>query len=218
MRYIVCLKWQAFFKYPTKTLYKEGTGRIMARARKPQPTLESIFFSTPEQKVLRLLISNPTTVFTPRVISSKLKGVRGLGGSEGIVRILKDLETLGIVEFVNNQRSVRLLDDSATVGVLKTFGAICDLEGLKKQLEIISTKGVLYGSRATGRARSDSDYDLFIVSDSPEEIERIVRSHPKGKFVEVLVKTQENYATFEAEQAELAEKVEEGILLWGSAW
>ena len=56
----------------------------MARVRKPTPTLESFFFATPEQKVFRLLLSEPTTSFTPRVISSKLKGVRGLGGGGGI--------------------------------------------------------------------------------------------------------------------------------------
>ena len=66
----------------------------MARVRKPQPTLEAIIFATPEQKVLRLLLSEPTTSFTPRVISSKLTGVRGLGGGEGLVCV-QFLQLLG---------------------------------------------------------------------------------------------------------------------------
>src|SRR4051794_30346206 len=103
----------------------------MARVRKPQPALDSIFFSTPEQKVMRLLLSEPTTSFTPRVISSKLKGVRGLGGADGIMRILTDLQGLGLVDFVDNHRAVRLHDDNSAVQILKTFLAISDLEGLK---------------------------------------------------------------------------------------
>src|SRR5579872_1672318 len=110
----------------------------MARVRKSPPSLESIFFSTPEQRVLRLLLGEPTTTLTPRVISSKLKGVRGLGGVEGIVKVLHDLEGLGLVDFVDNHRAVRLHDENTVAHMLKTFAAICDLEGLRKLLEPIS--------------------------------------------------------------------------------
>lgn len=190
----------------------------MARVRKPQPTLDFIFFSTPEQKVMKLLLSEPTTSFTPRVISSKLKGVRGLGGSEGILRILNDLQTLGLVDFVDNHRAVRLHDDSTPVNILKTFLAICDLEGVKKMLEPLSSKGILFGSRATGRARSDSDYDLFVVSDNPEEAKRTAARHPLGKSVEVLAYTQEQYDELENQDPGLYDKVKNGLVLWGSSW
>src|SRR4051794_19167663 len=122
----------------------------MARVRKSQPTLDSIFFATAEQRVMRLLLSEPTTSFTPRVISSKLKGVRGLGGADGITRILKDLQSLGLVDFVDNHRAVRAQEDSSAVELLKVFSALSELEGLKKLLEPVSSKGVLYGSSAVG--------------------------------------------------------------------
>lgn len=190
----------------------------MARVRKPQPTLDSVFFSTPEQKVMRLLLSESTTSFTPRVISSKLKGVRGLGGTEGIMKILAELQELGLVDFVDNHRSVRLHDDSAQVQVLKIFLAICDLEGLKKLVDPLSSKGILFGSRAQGRARSDSDYDLFIVSTQPEEIKKIAAGHPLGKLLEVVVWTPEEYSHIEERDEALARKLDAGITLWGSSW
>jgi predicted nucleotidyltransferase len=190
----------------------------MARVRKPAPTLESIVFSTPEQKVLRLLLSEPTTSFTPRVISSKLKGVRGLGGTEGITRILGELQSLGMVDFVDNHRSVRLQDDNAFVQIMKTVAAISDLETLKKLLEPVSTKGVLFGSRATGKYRSDSDYDLFVVSETPEEIKKIGSRHPLQKSLELVVWTPEQFNDIQKENAPLAEKIGEGIVLWGSTW
>ena len=190
----------------------------MARVRKPQPSLDSIFFSTPEQKVMRLLLSEPTTSFTPRVISSRLKGVRGLGGGEGIMRILNDLQSLGLVDFVDNHRAVRLQDENTAVQVMKTFLAICDLEGLKSLLEPLSAKGILFGSRAKGRARSDSDYDLFVVSDAPEEVKKVAARHPLGKAVEVLAWTPEQWGEIERQDASLYEKLREGIVLWGSSW
>ena len=190
----------------------------MARVRKPQPTLESLFFATPEQKVLRLLLSEPTTTLTPRVISSKLKGVRGLGGADGIMKVLNDLMALGLADFVDNHRAVRLQDDNVVAHLMKTFTAICDLEGLKKLLEPISSKGVLFGSRSTGRARSDSNYDLFIVSELPEEVRKVTGRHPLAKDLEMVVWTPEASSELERQDPSLHRRVTEGVLLWGSTW
>jgi predicted nucleotidyltransferase len=190
----------------------------MARVRKPTPTLESTFFATPEQKVLRLLLSEPTTSFTPRVISSKLKGVRGLGGSEGIMRVLEDLQSLGLVDFVDNHRAVRLQDENSFVQIMKTVAAISDLESLKKLLEPVSTRVVLFGSRASGKFRSDSDYDLFVVSETPDEIKKIGAGHPLQKQLELIVWTPEQYNDIEKGDASLAAKVAGGVVLWGSTW
>jgi hypothetical protein len=190
----------------------------MARVRKQPVTLETIFFSTPEQKVLRLLLSEPTTTLTPRVISSKLKGVRGLGGGEGITRVLNELQALGFVDFVDNHRAVRLQDESTCVQILKTFCAICDLEGLKKQLEPISSKGILFGSRSNGRCRSDSNYDLFVVSEIPDEVKKIGAKHPLGRDLELVVWTPELYSEIERQDSGLHRRISTGIVLWGSSW
>jgi predicted nucleotidyltransferase len=190
----------------------------MARVRKPTPTLESIFFATPEQKVFRLLLSEPTTSFTPRVISSKLKGVRGLGGGEGIMRVLNELQGLGLVDFVDNHRAVRLQDENSFVQIMKTVAAISDLETLKKLLEPTSTKGILFGSRASGKYRSDSDYDLFVVSETPEEVRKIGSRHPLQKSLELVVWTPEQYNDIEKTDSGFAEKLAGGTVLWGSTW
>jgi predicted nucleotidyltransferase len=152
------------------------------------------------------------------VISSKLKGVRGLGGIEGILRILGHLEELGMVDFVDNRRAIRIQDDNTTVHNLKRFSAICDLESLRKLLEPLSSKGVLFGSRASGRARSDSDYDLFVVTDLPDQVKEVAGSHPLGKAIEVLAFTSDQAGNLEAQDPKLARKLEQGIVLWGSTW
>ncbi|MBI3535427.1 MAG: nucleotidyltransferase domain-containing protein [Deltaproteobacteria bacterium] len=188
----------------------------MARVRKPKPTLDVILFSTPEQKVIRFLLSQPTTAFTPRVISSKLKGVRGLGGSEGITQILLDFQDLGLVEFVDNQRAVRMRDDSPKVQLLKTLAALSDLEGLRVLLEPISQKGVLFGCRATGKATSESDYELLVVSESPDVIKHTTMKHPIGRQVELITFTPDEYTNIANKDPDLHHKLSSGILIWGS--
>jgi hypothetical protein len=187
----------------------------VARVKKSQPTLDSIFFSTPEQKVMRLLLSEPTTSFTLRVIASKLKGIRGLGGVEGLTKILNGLQELGLVDFVDNHRAVRLHDDGAFLQLLKRMSAICDLETLKHQLQPVCSKGILFGSRASGRARSDSDYDLFVVSVSPDEAVKIAARHPLGKLIEIVAWTPEQFERIQSEDSGLQAKLSSGIVLWG---
>jgi len=190
----------------------------MARTNKPQVTLDTIFFVTPEQKLLRFLMTEPTTAFTPRVLSSKLKGVRGLGGVEGITKILKSLQELGLVIFLNNNREVCLQNDQPSIQLMKTFCAISDLEGLKQMIEPMSSRGVLFGSRASGKSRSDSNYNILVVSETPEEIKKITSRHPLGKKLEPLVMTPDEFSHIESKNKELAKQIELGITLWGSLW
>lgn len=192
----------------------------MERVRKSKVklSLESLLFVTPEQKLLRFLVSQPTTEFTPRVLSSKLKGVRGLGGADGINRILRQFEELGLVQFMNNNRSVRAQDDHKAVRLLKIVSAVCDLEGLQALIEPFSSRGILFGNRATGKCNSDSLYDLFVVSDQPKEIERIVSGHPLRKQIELLVWEPDDYIQVEKKSPELAVQLEHGIVMWGPTW
>lgn len=190
----------------------------MARTNKPTISLDSIFFVTPEQKLLRFLMTEPTTAFTPRVLSSKLKGVRGLGGVDGITKILKSLQELGLVIFLNNNREVCLQNDHPAIQLMKTFCAISDLEGLKQMIEPMSSKGILFGSRANGRSRSDSNYNLLVVSETPEEIKKITSRHPLGKKLEPMVLTPDEHADVEGKNKDLSRHLDLGITLWGSSW
>lgn len=199
---------------------KPYAGRWMERVRKSKikPTLESIFFATPEQKLIRFLLSEPTTTFSPRVLASKLKGVRGLGGAEGMNRILKQLNEMNMVHFLDNNRAVCLNNDNLTVQVMKTFLAISDLEGIRTVLEPLSTKGILFGSRASGDYRSDSDYNLFVASDQPEEVSRLVTSHPMGKLVSLECWTPDEFLHASKKNAKLSKELDTGISLWESNW
>ncbi|MBY0471272.1 nucleotidyltransferase domain-containing protein [bacterium] len=188
----------------------------MARVRKPVLSLENVFFATPEQKLIRFLLKEPTTTFPLRVVASKLKGVRGLGGVDGIKASLLRLQQLHLVEFIDHNRQVRLNDENPQVQMLKKFSAICDLQDLKAALAPISEKVILFGSRAVGMAKSDSDYDLFVVSPQVEEVKKITARHPLGKMVDLVAWAPEEYSNIESRDRNLAKKLGDGIVLWGT--
>lgn len=187
----------------------------MARLKTAAPTFEAMLFQTPEQRVLRLLLSESTTAFTHRVIASRLKGVRGLGGVEGITKILEKLEALGMVDFVDNRRAVRLHDESSLAHLLKVVSAVCDLESLKEVLQPISKRAVLFGSRSNGKARSDSDYDVLVVTDEAQEVQHAAERHPLGKSLELRLMTPDEALNLPQKDAKLATKIARGVVLWG---
>lgn len=181
--------------------------------------MDQLLFVSPEQKVLRFLMSEPTTSFPLRGLSSRLKNVRGLGGPEGLMVILEALEDLGLVEFLDNKRAVRLFDDdSIYVQRLKVLAALCDLESLSLQLEAVSRRGVLFGSRAQGSFHSESDYDLFVVSSSPQDVQNLVAGHPLAKRIELIVWSPEDYDRLGDKDPVFEKKLDRGIVLWNSRW
>jgi predicted nucleotidyltransferase len=101
---------------------------------------------------------------------------------------------------------------------MKTFCAISDLEGLKQMIEPMSTKGVLFGSRASGKSRSDSNYNLLVVSETPEEIKKVTSRHPLGKKLEPMVLTPDEFNSTSGKNKELSKQFDDGIHLWGSTW
>ena len=187
----------------------------MARSRKAPPALDTLMFSSPEQRVLRFLLSEPTTSFSPRVISSRLKGIRGLGGTEGIMRILDEFEVLGLVAWIDNRRSIRLQDDSPIVQLFKKVAAVCDLESLKGLLQPISNRGILYGSRAEGTNPSEGPYDICVVSELPEEVRKVTARHPLSKHLQVMALTPAAYRTVDQEPM-MRDKLSRGIVVWAS--
>lgn len=187
--------------------------------KKTQPNLDAIFFCTPEQKILRILLSESPPPLTPRVIASKLKGTRGLGGIQGILSVLLSFQELGLIDFVDNHRAVRLQDDNTSVQLLKTFVALCNLDDLKILLQPHSIKGILFGRSTTGEPPfQDKSYHLFVVSETPEEVKKMAGRHPKGRTAELVVWTPELYGEIRKHDPTLYQKLSKGIVLWGSSW
>jgi hypothetical protein len=190
----------------------------MARAKKITPTLDALLFAQPQQRLLRFLLTEPTTPFNLRVLSSKVKNIRGIGGAEGQLKVLLEFEELGLVEFLDNRKAVRLVNEHYLVPTLKMLASVMDIEGLRTLLEPLCRRGILFGSRGTGKNRSDSDFDLFVSSEQKDEVIRITEGFPLGKDIEVVVWPEADYEDMDRKDPGLAKKLSKGIQLWGPSW
>jgi predicted nucleotidyltransferase len=96
------------------------------------------------------------------------------------------------------------------------------VEPLIEELKKISNRIVLYGSCALGTDTSESDLDLFVVSDSKKDVSDTISNFkfPRGYeniHIQSVIKTPvELLEEDESEQAFIKE-VERGIVLWERA-
>lgn len=183
----------------------------MARATKTPATWDSIFFNTPEQKVLRYLLSSRDTSYSLRVLVSKLKGVRGLGGIQGLEKILVSLEEAGLVSFIDNRRGIRIQDEHGANMIGRTLWGICEIESLHLQLKEFSSKGVLLGA-------NPGEILLYVVSEQPDDIRRITEQHPMGKLVSLTIHPRNEFEALAKRDAKMHAQVTQGTLVWGSSW
>jgi hypothetical protein len=184
---------------------------MSARATKTPSSWDSLFFSTPELKVVRYLVSSKETSYSLRVLVSKLKGVRGLGGIQGLEKILERLEESGIVNFIDNRRGVRIQDEHPTVAVSRRLWAMCDIEGLSIQLQAISSKGVML-------AVHPAEIQLFVVTEQAEECKKLTEQYPLGKLISLTTQSRDQFDHLQKQDSKLYNQVSQGNLLWGSSW
>jgi predicted nucleotidyltransferase len=114
--------------------------------------------------------------------------------------------------------------DSSVVHVveLKKMINLMLIEPLLEKLKRLSNRIVLYGSCALGTDTSESDLDLFVVSNSKKDVSNVISNFkfPRGYeniHIQPVIKTPvELLEAGETEQA-FIEEVERGIILWERA-
>jgi hypothetical protein len=183
----------------------------MARAPKTPMTWDTVFFATPEQKVLRYLLSSRDTAYTLRVLVSKLKGVRGLGGVQGLEKVLASLEEAGLVHFIDNGRSVRVSDEHPANEIMRRMWGLCELEALYTLLQPISSRGVLLGAGL-------GEIQLYVVTDQPEEVQKLTEQQPAGKMVNLTLQTRAQFDALAKKDPKLFASVNQGVNIWGASW
>ena len=183
----------------------------MARTTKTPTSWDSIFFNTPEQKVLRFLMGSSDSSYSLRVLVSKLKGVRGLGGLQGLEKILTQLEEIGVVNFIDNRRGIRIQDENPAVSIGRRLWALCEIEGLYKQLETICTKGVITEA-LPGEIR------LYVITDKAEEARQFIEQSPVGKTINLTAHTRDEFDSVPKKDPKLYSQLVNGVLVWGSSW
>jgi len=172
--------------------------------------------STNSQKVLSLLVKFSDQEFYEREVA------RRLGVSSGSAnRALNELFSSGVVTRRREGKMYFYSIDSSNAAITE-FKKIINLmliEPLVEELKNVSNRIVLYGSSAQGTDTSESDVDLFVVSDNKKRVLETISSFgfPRG-FEKVRVQSvvKSPVELLEAKGAEQAfiEEVERGIVLW----
>jgi len=172
--------------------------------------------ATVNQRVLSLLAKFSDREYYERQIARRI----GIGyGSAN--RALNELYSTGATKRRQEGKMYFYSIDVSSPIVIefKRLVNLLLIEPLAEELKNISNRVVLYGSCAQGTDTSDSDFDLFVVSDNKEEVLEAANNFRfprgfEGIHIQVVVKTPvELLETKGADQA-FIEEVERGIVLW----
>jgi predicted nucleotidyltransferase len=175
--------------------------------------------ATVNQKVLSLLAKFSDMEFYERQIARRI----GIGyGSAN--RALNELYSTGAIKRKQEGKMYFYSVDlsNSTVIQFKKLVNLLLIEPLVEDLKNISNRVVLYGSCAQGTDTTDSDVDLFVVSDDKKEVLEAVNDFRfprgfEGIHIQAVVKTPVELLEARGADQAFLEEVERGIVLWERA-
>lgn len=173
--------------------------------------MKKILFTTNPQKILEFLIQTPGEECLSREIQVATKISKA-----GTNFALNDLVSAGFIR--RKKRGKMYLYainfDHPIIKHLKVLKVIICLDSLLKKIRNKSQKIILYGSSSRGENSKDSDIDLFVVTNSFQEVEKAVKNSAKGKIIQLIVRTPLKYIEMEKTDPIFYSEIERGIVLW----
>jgi len=178
--------------------------------------LNDIFIKTTEQKIVSLFVAHPDKSFYGREISKKLK--ISLGATSNALRLLKKKGIL-ISERKGKTSLYTLRSPNPYIEYFKILNSLLTLEPLIEKLKNISKQIILYGSYATGTFTSESDVDLFVVSEKREEVLKIIDKFTVKQVLNIqpVIKKQIEWMQLDKKDTEFFNELASGITLWEKA-
>jgi len=181
--------------------------------------LQAHLIATVNQKVLSLLAKFSDQEFYEREVARKL------GISSGSAnRALNELYSTGAVTRRREGKMYFYSIDSSTAVVIefKKMVNLMLVEPLVEELKKMSNRVVLYGSCALGTDTSESDLDLFVVSNSREDVSNVISNFkfPKGYegiHIQSVIRTPVELLEGRESERTFIEEVDQGVVLWERA-
>jgi predicted nucleotidyltransferase len=178
--------------------------------------LQPHLIATINQKVLGLLVKFSDEEFYEREVA------RRLGISYGSAnRALNELFSSGVVSRRREGKMYFYSIDSSNAALteFKKMVNLMLVEPLVEELKKMSSRIVLYGSCAIGTDTSESDIDLFVVSNSKEDVSNVISNFkfPRGFeniHIQSVIRTPVELLEGEESERSFIEEVDRGILLW----
>ena len=178
--------------------------------------LQPHLISTVNQKVLSLLVKFSGQEFYEREVSRKLGIATGSAN-----RALNELYSTGAVTRRKEGKMYFYSIDSSNAALteFKKMVNLMLIEPLVEELKKMSSRVVLYGSCALGTDTSESDMDLFVVSNSKEDVSNVISNFkfPKGYeniHIQPVIRTPVELLEKGESERTFIEEVDRGVVLW----
>jgi len=178
--------------------------------------LKDIIIDTTYQIILSFLSSRPDQLLYVREISERAKV--SLGATN---KALKELHRRGLVirEKRGKTHLYTLDEQNPFLRQFRILNTILSLEPIVKMLEAISRRVLLYGSCAKGTNTGESDLDLFIVSNSRDEVMSILEPYlnPSDEWpyrLRPVIRSTSEWSYLEERDPTFFNEIADGVVLW----
>ena len=168
-------------------------------------------FHTNYQKALRFLASHPGREY----MASEVRDATGVSkaGANNALR------TLAADRLVQVQKKGRLSlfyvqPDNPLIRQVKVLINLLEIEDLAEALTEPSHKIIMFGSAAAGKDAEDSDIDLFVVSDAPESVRKLVDRHSGKRQIHLVLRKPLDYVASMKKDKVFFDEVSRGIVLY----
>jgi predicted nucleotidyltransferase len=177
-------------------------------------TLKNQLFSTPLLRVFEFLLERPDLELCDAEIIAQVGGAKRAAVHLALTR----LGRMGIVKRTQRERRCynTLELRNAWIPFFKIASDILSIAPLVEHLKQHVSRIVLFGSRAEGTSRHDSDYDLAIVSQEPDAVRRVADDFELAERLQLIVKTPQEMLELDAREPALATRIRKGVVLWES--
>jgi predicted nucleotidyltransferase len=173
--------------------------------------MKNTLFFTNDQKILKYLVEYPEKEFLAGDIQKALKISNG-----GANIALRKLSKEGYVNRVQ-KGSIFLYSINYSNPIVKQLKVLKNIELINpiiNKLKSYSKQIILFGSCARGEDLSDSDIDLFILTNDKDNIDKITAKNKLPKKLQVIIRTPVIFTEMKDKEPVFYEEVSRGIVLW----
>ena len=163
------------------------------------------------KKIINLLADYPNRQFFSKEISDKLK--ISLGGAHNSLKELTK-EKMIFMERKGNMKFFQINLHNPLIRQLRTTSAVEKLSKIIKKIEKQTKEIILFGSTSRGEQSAESDLDLFVLTNNPQEIRKIIRKERKKLPLNPIIKTPNEWGEMEIKEPEFYLEVKKGIKLY----
>jgi len=173
--------------------------------------LGKYIFTTATQKILDFLAGLSGEQFTEKEIA-KATGVK----KSAVNLALRELVSQKIIikEKVGRTSLYNADGDNYVVKEIKVLRNILEISPLLEKLKPVSRKIILFGSAAKGENTNESDIDLFILTNDPALVRKIISYSSLKNKIQLIVKTLKEMFLINKKKPLFFQEIEKGRVLY----